>query len=127
MATNTPSHNVAEIIDAVMLLVEQPEASHEQIMALVQGPDFATGGIVIDSPAAIQDAYATGRGAFRVRSRWHKEDEGRGNWVAVITEIPYQVQKGKLIEQTNQLNPDTKLQLLGDLPVESEHKNTILL
>src|SRR3546814_3285442 len=90
MATNTPSHNVAEIIDAVMLLVEQPEASHEQIMALVQGPDFATGGIVIDSPAAIQDAYATGRGAFRVRSRWHKEDEGRGTWVAVITEIPYQ-------------------------------------
>src|SRR3546814_14578664 len=87
MATNTPSHNVAEIIDAVMLLVEQPEASHEQIMALVQGPDFATGGIVIDSPAAIQDAYATGRGAFRVRSRWHKEDEGRGTWVAVITEI----------------------------------------
>src|SRR3546814_7288141 len=81
MATNIPSHNVAEIIDAAMLLVEQPEASHEQIMALVQGPDFATGGIVIDSPAAIQDAYATGRGAFRVRSRWHKEDEGRGTWV----------------------------------------------
>src|SRR3546814_15383814 len=95
MATNTPSHNVAEIIDAVMLLVEQPEASHEQIMALVQGPDFATGGIVIDSPAAIQDAYATGRGAFRVRSRWHKEDEGRGTWVAAITEIPYQVQRSE--------------------------------
>src|SRR3546814_16284455 len=112
MATNTPSHNVAEIIDAVMLLVEQPEASHEQIMALVQGPDFATGGIVIDSPAAIQDAYATGRGAFRVRSRWHKEDEGRGTWVAVITEIPYPVPTGKLIAQNDQQIPDTKRPIL---------------
>ncbi|HEY9580972.1 MAG TPA: DNA topoisomerase IV subunit A [Rhizorhapis sp.] len=127
MATNIPSHNVAEIIDAAMLLVEQPEASHEQIMALVQGPDFATGGIVIDSPAAIQDAYATGRGAFRVRSRWHKEDEGRGTWVAVITEIPYQVQKGKLIEQIAQLIADKKLPILADIRDESDTEIRIVL
>src|SRR3546814_748453 len=110
-----------------MLLVEQPEASHEQIMALVQGPDFATGGIVIDSPAAIQDAYATGRGAFRVRSRWHKEDEGRGTWVAVITEIPYQVQKGKLIEQIAQLIADKKLPILADIRDESDTEIRIVL
>src|SRR3546814_2285082 len=76
--------------------------------------------LFLSSPAAIQDAYATGRGAFRVRSRWHKEDEGRGTWVAVITEIPYQVQKGKLIEQIAQLIADKKLPILADIRDESD-------
>ncbi|MCF8709721.1 DNA topoisomerase IV subunit A [Rhizorhapis sp. SPR117] len=127
MATNIPSHNVAEIIDAAMLLIEQPEASHEQVMELVQGPDFATGGIVVDSAAAIREAYATGRGSFRVRSRWHKEDEGRGTWVAVVSEIPYQVQKGKLIEQIAQLINDKKLPILAHIRDESDAEIRIVL
>ena len=127
MATNIPSHNVAEIADAAMLLIDQPEATHEQVMALVQGPDFATGGIVVDSAASISEAYATGRGAFRVRSRWHKEDEGRGTWVAVVTEIPYQVQKSKLIEQIAQLIADKKLPILADVRDESDEEVRIVL
>jgi topoisomerase-4 subunit A len=127
MATNIPSHNVAEIAEAAMLLIDQPEASHEQVMELVQGPDFATGGIVVDSAASIRDAYATGRGAFRVRSRWHKEDEGRGTWVAVVTEIPYQVQKSRLIEQIAQLIADKKLPILADIRDESDTEIRIVL
>src|SRR3546814_16239325 len=114
-ANNINTDNVGERIDEAMVRVEKTEENHEQIMELVQGPDFATGGIVIDRPEAIQDAYATGRGAYRVRSRWHKEDEGRGTWVAVITEIPYQVQKGKLIEQIAQLIAAKRLPILADI------------
>ena len=93
MATSIPSHNVAEVIDAAMLLIEEPSATHDQLMEIVKGPDFATGGILVDSPAVISAAYASGRGAMRVRARWHKEDEGRGTWVAVITEIPYSAKR----------------------------------
>ncbi len=127
MATSIPSHNVAEIIDAAMLLIEQPSAAHAQLMEVFNGPDFATGGILVDSKALISQAYETGRGAMRVRARWHKEDEGRGTWVAVITEIPYQVQKGKLIEAIANLIGDKKLPILADVRDESDSEIRIIL
>jgi topoisomerase IV subunit A len=127
MATSIPSHNVAEVIDAAMLLIDEPSATHDQLMEIVKGPDFATGGILVDSPAVISAAYASGRGAMRVRARWHKEDEGRGTWVAVITEIPYQVQKGKLIEAIAQLINDKKLPILADVRDESDSEIRIVL
>ncbi len=127
MATSIPSHNAAEIIDAATLLIDEPGASHEQIMEIIQGPDFPTGGILVDNKAVINAAYESGRGAMRVRARWHKEDEGRGTWVAVITEIPYQVQKGKLIEQIAQIITDKKLPILADVRDESDSEIRIVL
>ncbi len=127
MATSIPSHNAAEVIDAAMLLIDEPHATHDQLMEIVKGPDFATGGILVDSHAVISAAYASGRGAMRVRARWHKEDEGRGTWVAVITEIPYQVQKGKLIEAIAQLINDKKLPILADVRDESDSEIRIVL
>ncbi len=127
MATSIPSHNAAEVLDAAMLLIDEPQASHAQIMEIVKGPDFATGGILVDSKTVIDNAYETGRGAMRVRARWHKEDEGRGTWVAVITQIPYQVQKGKLIEQIAQLIADKKLPILADVRDESDSEIRIVL
>ncbi|WOK36024.1 DNA topoisomerase IV subunit A [Sphingomonas sp. C3-2] len=127
MATSIPPHNVAELIDASMLLVDQPEVDDAQLLQFVQGPDFPTGGVVVDSASAIAEAYATGRGGFRVRSRWEKQDEGRGTWVAVITEIPYQVQKSKLIEQIAHLISEKKLPILADIRDESDEQIRIVL
>lgn len=127
MATSIPPHNAAELIDAAALLIDQPEADNAQLLEHVKGPDFPTGGVVIDSATAIAEAYATGRGGFRVRSRWEKQDEGRGTWVAVVTEIPYQVQKSKLIEQIAQLINDKKLPILADIRDESDEQIRIVL
>ncbi len=127
MATSIPSHNAAEVIDAAMLLIDEPKASHAQLMQIVQGPDFATGGLLVDSREVISAAYESGRGALRVRARWHREDEGRGTWVAVVTQIPYQVQKGKLIEQIAQLIADKKLPILADIRDESDSEIRIVL
>jgi topoisomerase IV subunit A len=127
MATNIPPHNVAEIIDAATLLIDQPEADDAALLEFVQGPDLPTGGLIVDPPASIAEAYATGRGAFRVRSRWSVEDQGRGTWVAVVTEIPYQVQKGKLIEQIAQLIADKKLPILADVRDESDEAIRIII
>lgn len=127
MATSIPSHNVAEILDAAILLIEQPQATHEQLMQIVKGPDFATGGLLVDNAETIAAAYENGRGALRVRARWHKEDEGRGSWIAVITEIPYQVQKGKLIETIANLIGDKKLPILADIRDESDSEIRIVL
>jgi topoisomerase-4 subunit A len=127
MATNIPPHNAAELIDAAMLLIDQPAAEPAQLLQYVKGPDFPTGGIVIDSAASIAEAYATGRGGFRVRSRWEKQDEGRGTWVAVVTEIPYGVQKSKLIEQIATLINDKKLPILADVRDESDEKIRLVL
>ena len=127
MATSIPSHNAHEIIDAATLLIDQPQATHQQLMEIVQGPDFATGGLLVDSKESINLAYETGRGAFRVRARWHKEEESRGQWVAVIDEIPYQVQKGKLIEQIAGLINDKKLPILEDIRDESDELIRIVL
>jgi topoisomerase IV subunit A len=127
MATSIPSHNVAEIIDAAMILIDGPSSTHEQLMEVFNGPDFATGGILVDSKLVISQAYETGRGAMRVRARWHKEDEGRGTWTAVITQIPYQVQKGKLIEAIANLIGDKKLPILADVRDESDSEIRIVL
>jgi topoisomerase-4 subunit A len=127
MATSIPPHNVSEVIDAATLLIDQPEAEHSQLMAVMRGPDFPTGGLLVDSPAIISEAYATGRGSLRLRSRWHREDEGRGTWIAVIDEIPYGVAKGKLIEQIAQLIADKKLPILADVRDESDEVLRIVL
>jgi topoisomerase-4 subunit A len=139
MATSIPSHNAAEIIDAAMLLIDEPQASHEQLMDIVRGPDFATGGVLVDSPAVISAAYASGRGAMRVRARFSNgwvdgsweptgvEKLTGGTWQLVISEIPYQVQKGKLIEQIAQLIADKKLPILDDIRDESDEHVRIVL
>ena len=140
MATNIPSHNVAEIVDATLLLIDNPAVEHEQLMQVFHGPDFATGGVVVDSPAAISAAYASGRGAIRVRARfstgrdeagnWEEtgiERLGSGQWQLVISEIPYQVQKGKLIEQIAQLIADKKLPILEDVRDESDEQIRLVL
>ena len=140
MATSIPSHNAAEIIDAAMLLIENPQASHDQLMEIVRGPDFATGGVLVDSPSVISAAYASGRGAMRVRARFSNgwqdntgweptgvEKLPGGTWQLVVSEIPYQVQKGKLIEQIAQLIADKKLPILDDIRDESDEHVRIVL
>ncbi len=120
MATSIPPHNVAEIIDAATHLIDTPNAEDAELLQFVQGPDFPTGGLIVDPPATIAHAYATGRGSFRVRARWAVEDQGRGTWIAVVTEIPYGVQKGKLIEALAALVNDKKLPILADVRDESD-------
>jgi topoisomerase-4 subunit A len=127
MATSIPPHNVSEIIDAASLLIDEPKAEHAQLMELMHGPDFPTGGLLVDPPQIISDAYATGRGSLRLRARWHKEDEGRGTWIAVVDQIPYGVAKGKLIEQIAQLIADKKLPILADIRDESDETLRIVL
>ena len=119
MATSIPPHNAAELCDAALKLIENPEATTDQLLRFVQGPDFPTGGVIVDSQASIREAYETGRGSFRVRARWEIEDHGRGGYVIVVTEIPYQVQKSKLIEKIAELLQARKLPLLGDIRDES--------
>ncbi len=133
MATSIPSHNVAEIIDATLLLIDNPHVEHSALMEVFKGPDLPTGGVIVDSAAAISHAYETGRGAFRVRGRFHaieaktEEDReagierlGNGMWQLVLSEIPYMVQKGKLIEQIAQAIADKKLPILEDIRDESD-------
>ena len=127
MATSIPPHNVAEIIDAATHLIDDPKAESSTLMDFVAGPDFPTGGIIVDSAEAIANAYATGRGAFRVRARWNQEDQGRGTWSAVITEIPYQVPKAKLIEQIAALISEKRLPILEDVRDESDERIRIVL
>ncbi|MGU3541242.1 DNA gyrase subunit A, partial [Methylobacterium sp. A54F] len=98
MATSISPHNAAELCGAALYLVSHPAATSEHLNSFVQGPDFPTGGILVDSAAAITEASRTGRGAFRVRARWAREDLGRGTWNIVVTEIPYGVPKARPIE-----------------------------
>jgi topoisomerase IV subunit A len=119
MATSIPPHNAAEVIDAAMHLIERPGAEAVELLEFVKGPDLPTGGLIVDSPQAIALAYATGRGSFRVRCKWHIEDQGRGTWIAVVTEIPYGVQKGKLIEALAAIVNDKKLPILAEIADES--------
>ncbi|HEV7658485.1 MAG TPA: DNA topoisomerase IV subunit A [Allosphingosinicella sp.] len=120
MATSIPPHNVAELIDAAVHLIDDPDAEEAALLAWVAGPDFPTGGVLVDSAEAIALAYATGRGAFRVRARWAIEKGPQGSWTAVVSEIPYQVPKGKLIEQIAGLIADKKLPILADIRDESD-------
>jgi topoisomerase-4 subunit A len=139
MATNIPSHNVAEIIDAVDLLMFNPDVTHAELMNVFHGPDFATGGLVVDSPETISQAYETGRGSFRVRARFfaaEAKDEadreagierlGGGQYQLVVSEVPYGVPKGRLIEQIAQLIADRKLPILEDVRDESDEQVRIV-
>jgi topoisomerase-4 subunit A len=119
MATSIPPHNAAELCDAALHLIEKPDAKSKALLRWVKGPDFPTGGTVIDSKEAITEAYTTGRGSFRVRARWKQEEGNRGTWVVVVTEIPYLVQKSRLIEKIAELLNDKKLPLVGDIRDES--------
>jgi len=119
MATNIPPHNAAELCDAALHLIKHPNAGFEKLMEFVPGPDFPTGGVIVEPRENILEAYKTGKGGFRTRARWEKEDLGRGQWQIVITEIPYQVGKSKLIEKIAEMLLAKKLPLLGDIRDES--------
>jgi topoisomerase-4 subunit A len=119
MATAIPPHNAAELCDAALHLIDHPKTKSRNLLKFVPGPDFPTGGIVVDPPAAIADAYESGRGSFRVRARWHKEDTGRGTYLVVVTEIPWLVQKSRLVEKFAELINERKLPLVADMRDES--------
>jgi topoisomerase-4 subunit A len=119
MATSIPPHNVAELCDAALHLIDTPNARSRTLLKYVSGPDFPTGGVIVDPPEAIAEAYTTGRGSFRVRARWHKEDTGRGTYLIVITEIPWLVQKGRLVERLAELINEKKVPLVIDARDES--------
>jgi topoisomerase-4 subunit A len=127
MATSIPPHNAAELCDAALHLIEHRDATVAKLMEFVQGPDFPTGGIIIDDRRSILDAYETGRGGFRVRAKWSQEDQGRGTWTIVVTEIPYGVQKARLIEKIAELLVARKLPLLEDIRDESAEDIRIVL
>jgi topoisomerase IV subunit A len=127
MATNIPPHNVAELIDGCLLLIDSPKATTDELLKVIPGPDFPTGGIVVESPEAIREAYETGRGGFRVRARWQTEDLGRGMWRIVVTEIPHLVQKSKLVEALAATIEDKKAPLLGDVRDESAEEMRLVL
>jgi topoisomerase-4 subunit A len=119
MATSIPPHNAAELCDAALHLIDKPDAKSKSLLKWVKGPDFPTGGIIVDSKESIADAYVTGRGSFRTRARWVQEEGSRGTWVIVITEIPWLVQKSRLVEKIAELLNDKKLPLVGDVRDES--------
>jgi topoisomerase-4 subunit A len=119
MATSIPPHNAAALCDACLHLISTPNARSRTLLKYVQGPDFPTGGVIVDTPEVIAEAYNTGRGSFRVRARWHKEDTGRGTYQIVVTEIPWLVQKGRLVERIAELVNDKKLPLVADTRDES--------
>jgi topoisomerase-4 subunit A len=127
MATNIPPHNVAELCDACLHLIKTPDARDETLLNYVPGPDFPTGGVIVESPENIRNAYATGRGSFRLRAKWQVEDLGRGQWQIVVTEIPYQVQKSKLIEKIAELINSKKIPILGDIRDESADDIRLIL
>ncbi|MBB4304836.1 topoisomerase-4 subunit A [Rhodobium orientis] len=127
MATSIPPHNAAELCIAARHLIKHPNATIDKLVDYVPGPDFPTGGIIVDSRDSIVEAYTTGRGGFRVRSRWHQEDHKRGTWVIVVTEIPYQVQKARLIEKIAELLQARRLPLLADIRDESAEDVRIVL
>jgi topoisomerase-4 subunit A len=119
MATSIPPHNAAELCDAALYLIDNPNARSRTLLKYVKGPDFPTGGIIVDTPETIAEAYSTGRGSFRVRARWHTEEGGRGTYVVVITQIPWLVQKSRLVEKLAELINEKKLPLVADVRDES--------
>ena len=127
MATNIPPHNLDELIGACLHLIKTPDARDDTLLNYVQGPDFPTGGVLVEPPAAIAEAYRTGRGAFRLRAKWESEDLGRGQWQVVVTQIPYQVQKSKLIEKLAELIQTKKVPILADVRDESADDLRVVL
>ena len=127
MATSVPPHNADEVCKAAQHLIRHPNAPVETLMGMVSGPDFPTGGVVVESPASMLEAYRTGRGGFRLRCRWEREEIGRGVWQVVVTEVPYQVQKAKLVEKIAELITARKLPLLDDVRDESAEDIRLVL
>ena len=127
MATAIPPHNAGELADALLLLIANPGAETEELIKLVPGPDFPTGGVMIEPPETVLEAYKTGRGGFRVRARWEIEKGAQGSYQIVVTEIPYQVQKSRLIERMAELLNDKKLPLLKDIRDESSDTIRLVL
>src|ERR1700761_9429373 len=127
MATSIPPHNLGELCAATIALIENPDIQDRSLLKFVKGPDFPTGGIIVEEQAAMAEAYKTGKGGFRVRARWEKEEGNRGAWQIVVTEIPYQVQKSKLIERVAELLELKKLPLLDDIQDESAEDIRIVL
>ncbi len=127
MATNIPPHNVDELINACLHLIKTPDARDETLLNYVEGPDFPTGGVIVEPRESMAETYRTGRGAFRLRARHHTEDLGRGQWQIVVTEIPYQVQKSKLIEKIAELIQTKKVPILADVRDESADDVRIVL
>ncbi|SMH60561.1 DNA topoisomerase IV subunit A [Azospirillum agricola] len=127
MATNIPPHNVGEICDALRHLIKHRDASIETLVGFMPGPDFPTGGLLVEPRASIVESYRTGRGAFRLRARWTVERMGQGTWQIVVTEIPYQVQKARLIEKIAELLTNKKLILLEDVRDESAEDIRLVL
>jgi len=127
MATNIPPHNLHELVDACLHLIKSPNARDETLLEYVPGPDFPTGGVIVEPRENIAEAYRTGRGAFRLRARWEIEDLGRGQWQIIVTEIPYQVQKSRLIEKLAEVIQTKKVPLLADVRDESADDVRIVL
>ncbi len=127
MATSIPPHNAAELIDACLILLDKPEATTLDLMTVVQGPDFPTGGVIVEPQASLLETYETGRGGVRVRATWSEDPQGRGGYRIIVTEIPYQVKKADLIEQLAELIENKKAPLLGDVRDESAEDVRIVL
>ena len=127
MATNIPPHNISELIDACLHMIKVPDVRDDTLLNYVPGPDFPTGGVIVEPAENIAQAYRTGRGAFRLRSKWEVEDLGRGQWQIVVTEIPYQVAKSKLIEKIAEVIQTKKVPILGDIRDESADDVRIVL
>jgi topoisomerase IV subunit A len=127
MATSIPPHNAAELCDAALFLIDNPNARAKTLLKYVPGPDFPTGGLIVDPRDVIAEAYATGRGSFRVRARWQKEETGRGTYQIIVTEIPYFVQKTRLIEKMAELFNEKKLPLVDGFRDESTEDVRIVI
>jgi len=127
MATNIPPHNADELCQALLHLIKHPNATIEKLVEMIPGPDFPTGGVIVEPRENIIEAYKTGRGGFRIRAKWDKEETSRGGYQIVVTEIPYQVQKAKLVERIAELMTEKKLPLLGDVRDESAEEIRLIL
>ncbi|WP_272009826.1 DNA topoisomerase IV subunit A [Roseovarius sp. ZX-A-9] len=127
MATNIPPHNIGELVDACLHIIDTPDCRDDTLLNYVRGPDFPTGGVIVEPPENIANAYRTGRGSFRLRCKWEVEDLGRGQWQIVVIEIPYQVQKSKLIEKIAELIQVKKIPILADVRDESADDIRLIL
>ena len=127
MATNIPPHNLSEISDALLYLIDNPQCEIEPLVKKIKGPDFPTGGVIVDKFQTILDNYTSGKGVFRIRAKWEKEDLGHGQYQIVVTEIPYMVQKAKLVEKIAELLINKKVPLLNDIRDESAQDVRIVL
>mgnify|MGYP006398552323 FL=1 len=127
MATSIPPHNAAELIDACLLMLDAPDVSTADLMVHVKGPDFPTGGVIVESHASMLETYETGRGGIRTRASWVREDTGRGTYQIIVTEIPYQVKKADLVEQLANLIENKRAPLLGDVRDESAEDVRLVL